>query len=183
MPAVTVDTALAVQLATRDGRVRQLRVSVPALLAGTALEDAELPMAAMRGGVDASPLLGLQGLSISMTSAGMNCLQTLIKTGRLMSGGAVTRCHRPQLTVPSSARAHQPNVVSRVRESGVADSSIMCSLAVQLAEQKRTLQVVQDNRCPWSSPRSQHGRTDGGWSLRLRSSARCSARWTLPAAS
>ena len=70
MPVLTVDTAVAVQLATRDGRLHQLRVHVPALLAGSSMEAASSPMAAQRVGADSAPLLGLQGLSVSMSSTG-----------------------------------------------------------------------------------------------------------------
>ena len=70
VPAVVVDTAITAQLASRDGRLRLLRVSVPALLAATALEDADAPMAARRSSADTAPLVGLQGISISLASHG-----------------------------------------------------------------------------------------------------------------
>jgi len=70
VPAITIDTAVAVQLATRNGQLHQLRVHVPALLAGSATEDAGSPMAAQRASTDAAPLLGLQDLSVFMSSSG-----------------------------------------------------------------------------------------------------------------
>ncbi len=70
MPAVVIDTAITAQLALRDSRLRLLRVSVPALLVATALEDADLPMAAMRSSADTAPLIGLQGIGVLLTTTG-----------------------------------------------------------------------------------------------------------------
>ena len=80
MPAITVDTAVAVQLATRSGQLHQLRIHVPALLAGSAMEDAGSPMAAQRVSASAAPLLGLQGFSVSMSSSGTHLLTPCINS-------------------------------------------------------------------------------------------------------
>ena len=88
MPAITVDTAVAVQLATRNGQLHQLRVHVPALLAGSAMEDASSPIAAQRVSTHAAPLLGLQGLSISMSSSGTRCCP--VTASRLMRSSSST---------------------------------------------------------------------------------------------
>ena len=70
MPAVIVDTVIAAQLAIHDGRLRLLRVSVTALLAATALEDAERPIAAIRSSADTAPLIGLQGFGVCVSTTG-----------------------------------------------------------------------------------------------------------------
>ena len=68
MPAVVIDMAITTQLVLCDSCLRLLRVSVPALLVATALEDGDLPMAAMRSSADTAPLVGLQVISVFVTT-------------------------------------------------------------------------------------------------------------------
>ena len=93
IPSVTVETALAVQLSLRNGRLKQLRVNVPALLASTALDDAELPILAKRGDTDAAPLLGLQDLSVSVSSA--STLRWRVFSGISASNGPIAPVLHP----------------------------------------------------------------------------------------
>ncbi len=103
VPAVTVDTAVAVQLVTRSGQLHQLRVQVPALLAGSAMEDASSPMLTQRVSMDSAPLLGLQGLNVSMASSGMHHCCPASTAGSLSSSLSNLPCHLSESTASAHA--------------------------------------------------------------------------------